>query len=90
MSVSGSAIWRPRTYPGALRALTPAATEGRLQLDEATYFLSTIELERGAAPTMATWRKWLFIATSSIAADDTEHFALPHDRTIVMSSRVEV
>jgi KUP system potassium uptake protein len=76
--------------PAALRALTPAATEGRLQLDEATYFLSTIELERGDAPTMATWRKRLFIATSSIAADDTEHFALPRDRTIVMSSRVEV
>jgi KUP system potassium uptake protein len=76
--------------PAALRALTPAATEGRLQLDEATYFLSTIELERGDAPTMASWRKRLFIATSYIAADDTEHFALPRDRTIVMSSRVEV
>jgi KUP system potassium uptake protein len=76
--------------PAALRALTPAATEGRLQLAEAAYFLSTIELERGAAPTMASWRKRLFIATSYIAADDTEHFALPRDRTIVMSSRVEI
>jgi KUP system potassium uptake protein len=58
--------------------------------DEATYFLSTIELERGDAPTMASWRKRLFSATSSIAAGDTEHFALPRDRTIVISSRVEV
>jgi KUP system potassium uptake protein len=31
---------------------------------------------------MASWRKRLFIATSSIAADDTEHFALPRDRTV--------
>jgi KUP system potassium uptake protein len=75
--------------PAALSALTPAATEGGLQLDEATYFLSKIELEPGDAPTMASWRKRLFIATSAIAADDTEHFALPRDRTVVMSSRVE-
>jgi KUP system potassium uptake protein len=76
--------------PAALSALTPAATEGAPQLDEAMYFLSKIELERGDAPTMASWRKRLFIATSSIAADDTEHFALPRDRTVVMSSRVEI
>jgi KUP system potassium uptake protein len=76
--------------PAALSALTPAATEGGLQLDEATYFLSKIELEPGDAPTMASWRKRLFIATSAIAADDTEHFALPRDRTVVMSSRVEI
>jgi KUP system potassium uptake protein len=45
-----------------------------------------------APPSSSTvsWRKRLFSATSSIAADDTEHFALPHDRTVVMSSRVEV
>ena len=76
--------------PGALRTLAPAVTEGRLQLDEATYFLSKIELERSDAPTMASWRKRLFIATSYLAAADTEHFRLPRDRTIVMSSRVEV
>jgi len=47
---------------GALRMLDPAATEGRLQLDEASYFVSKIELQRGDAPTMASWRKRLFIA----------------------------
>jgi KUP system potassium uptake protein len=45
-----------------------------------------------APPSSSTvsWRERLSIATSSIAADDTEHFALPRDRTIVISSRVEV
>jgi KUP system potassium uptake protein len=76
--------------PGALRTLGPAATEGRLQLDDATYFVSKIELQRGDAPTMVSWRKRLFIATSHIAADDAEHFALPRDRTFVMGSNIEV
>jgi KUP system potassium uptake protein len=76
--------------PAVLRSLDPAATEGRLQLDDATYFLSKIELRRGEAPTMAPWRKRLFIATSYITADAVEHFGLPRDRTIIMGSHIDV
>lgn len=76
--------------PSTLAALDPADTEGRLQLDEASYFLSKIELRRGTAPTMAPWRKRLFIATSYITADAAEHFGLPRDRTVVMGSHIEV
>ena len=76
--------------PDALRTLDPAATEGLLQLAEASYFVSKIELQCGDAPTMAPWRKRLFIATSHIAADAAEHFALPRDRTVVMGSNIEV
>jgi KUP system potassium uptake protein len=76
--------------PGALRALDPAATEGRLRLDDASYFLSKIELQPGDAPTMAPWRKRLFIATSHVAADDAEHFVLPRDRTVIMGTDIEV
>jgi KUP system potassium uptake protein len=76
--------------PGALRTLDPAATEGALRLDEASYFLSKIELQRGPAPTMAAWRKRLFIATSYITADAAEYFGLPRDRTVIMGSHIEV
>ncbi|MFG1646668.1 potassium transporter Kup [Amycolatopsis sp. NPDC049252] len=76
--------------PAALALLDPAATEGRLQLDEASYFLSKIELQRGTAPTMAGWRKRLFIATSYITADAAEYFGLPRDRTVIMGSRIDV
>jgi KUP system potassium uptake protein len=76
--------------PGALRLLDPAKTEGRLDLDEASYFLSTIEILRGPNPTMAAWRKRLFIATSYITADATEYFNLPRDRTIIMGSHIEL
>jgi KUP system potassium uptake protein len=76
--------------PGALAMLDPAATEGRLQLDQASYFLSKIELRCGNAPTMAPWRKRLFIATSYIAADAAEQFALPRNRTIIMGAQIDV
>ncbi|GIM90684.1 potassium transporter Kup [Paractinoplanes toevensis] len=76
--------------PAALRLLDPAQTEGRLDLENASYFLSKITLRRGDAPTMALWRKRLFIATSYITADAAEHFALPRDHTVIMGSHIEV
>lgn len=76
--------------PGLLATLDPAETEGPLQLGQASYFLSKIELRRGKAPTMAPWRKRLFIATSYITSDAAEHFSLPRDRTVIMGSQIEV
>ena len=75
---------------GALASLEPEETEGRLRLDQASYFLSKIELQTGDEPTMARWRKRLFIATSYLAADAAEAFRLPRDRTVVMGSRIDV
>ncbi|MEU6553897.1 potassium transporter Kup [Streptomyces sp. NPDC046915] len=76
--------------PSTLSRLDPAETEGPLQLGQASYFLSKIELRRGKAPTMAAWRKRLFIATSYITADAAEYFGLPRDRTVIMGSRIDV
>ncbi|MFI6375622.1 potassium transporter Kup [Streptomyces sp. NPDC050546] len=76
--------------PGTLARLDPADTEGPLQLDQASYFLSKIEIRRGKAPTMAPWRKRLFVATSYITADAAEYFGLPRDRTVIMGSQIEV
>ncbi|MFD9669517.1 potassium transporter Kup [Rhodococcus sp. NPDC059968] len=76
--------------PDALRLLDPADTEGPIAIEEASYFLSKIELTMGTAPTMAQWRKRLFIATSHITADAAEYFGLPGERTVIMGSRIEV
>jgi KUP system potassium uptake protein len=76
--------------PNTLRLLDPAKTEGRISVDDASYFLSKIELKKGTEPTMAQWRKGLFIATSYITADAAEYFGLPGQRTVIMGSRVEV
>jgi KUP system potassium uptake protein len=77
--------------PSALRLLDPLKTEGATdRLEQASYFLSKIELRRGDNPTMAVWRKRLFIATSYITADAAEHFGLPRERTVIMGSHIEV
>ncbi|WP_433044499.1 potassium transporter Kup [Dactylosporangium sp. CS-033363] len=80
----------PQNLPAALRLLDPARTEGELQLGQASYFLSKIELRRGDDPSMAGWRKRLFIATSYITADAAEHFGLPRDRTVIMGSHIDL
>ncbi|WP_411543670.1 KUP/HAK/KT family potassium transporter [Kitasatospora sp. DSM 101779] len=89
-SPPGSATWRHPTYPARSRCSNRSTPGGELQLDRATYFLSKIELRRGKEPTMAPWRKRLFIATSYITADAAEYVGLPRDRTVIMGSHVEV
>ena len=84
-----SAIWKPRMSSGALGLLEPAQTEGRITIDAASYFLSKIELTKGQAPTMAAWRKGLFIAYTPIfdfRFDAAQSFGLPRDRTVVMGA----
>jgi KUP system potassium uptake protein len=76
--------------PDALRLLDSQQTGGQIALDDASYFLSKLELRAGSAPTMAAWRKRLFVSTAYIAADAAEYFGLPIDRTVVMGARIEV
>jgi KUP system potassium uptake protein len=74
----------------ALRGLEPTTTEGSIAIDDASYFLSNIELVKGEAPMMPAWRTNLFIATAHLSADAAEFFCLPPDRTLIMGSRIEV
>jgi KUP system potassium uptake protein len=76
--------------PRALGQLDPRQAEGLIDTDQASYFLSKIELTKGDAPTMARWRKRLFIATSYLTADAAEYFGLPRNRSVIMGSRIEV
>jgi KUP system potassium uptake protein len=76
--------------PAALRLLDPDRTEGPIAIGDASYFISKIELKKGPAPTMAAWRKRLFIATSYITADAAEYLGLPRDRTVFMGSQIDV
>jgi KUP system potassium uptake protein len=76
--------------PAALRLAAEAGLECPLEVDEASYFLSTIELRPGDAPGMTRWRKRLFVSMSHITADAAEYFCLPRDRTVIMGSLIEV
>jgi KUP system potassium uptake protein len=75
---------------GVLRLLRPTQTEGQIDVDDASYFLSDLALTMGTAKNMAEWRKHLFIATSHITADAAGYFGLPPERTVVMGSRIEI
>jgi KUP system potassium uptake protein len=74
----------------ALRLLEPREDEGLIAIDDATYFLSKIELTKGGDHSMPAWRKNLFIATSRLSTDGAEFFCLPQDRTLIEGSRIEV
>ena len=76
--------------PSALRLVEQAEIEFPLELDDASYFLSTIELVLGDSPEMSRWRKRLFLATSHITADAAEYFGLPRDRTVILGSLIEL
>ena len=76
--------------PAALSLLDPAQTEGSVNVDSATYFLSRLDVCAGTQTTMAPWRKRLFIATTHVTADAASYFGLPLDRTVVIGTRVEV
>jgi KUP system potassium uptake protein len=73
-------------------AMLPLVRDAGVRVDEdnLTYFLSTVELVRGEHPGMSRWRKHLFLATSRITADAAEHFRLPRAQTVIMGSRIEI
>jgi KUP system potassium uptake protein len=76
--------------PAVLLLAAEAGLECPLEVDEASYFLSTIELRVGDAPGMTRWRKRLFVATSRMTADAAEYFGLPRERTVIIGSRIDV
>ncbi len=76
--------------PAALRFVDPIDTEGRIDLENASYFLSKADLVAGPQRTMAPWRKRLFIAVSHMTGDAAGYFGLPLDRTVIIGARVEV
>lgn len=76
--------------PAALRLVNPADTEGIIDVDNASFFLSKLDLCAGKAPTMAPWRKRLFIATSHMTADAAGYFGMPLEQTVIIGARIEV
>ena len=75
--------------PAVLRLVDPTTTEGPIDVDNASYFLSKLDLCAGPERTMAAWRKRLFIATSYITADAALYFGLPLERTVIIGERVQ-
>ena len=76
--------------PAVLERLSDHEAETDVDVDHATYFLSSIELEQTDAPGMSPWRKRLFLATSTLTADAADHFGLPSERTVRLGSEIPI
>jgi KUP system potassium uptake protein len=76
--------------PVALRCAAEGPLGFPVDVEQTSYFLSTIELRPGDAPGMTRWRKRLFLASSHVASDAADYFGLPRERTVIMGSLIEV
>jgi KUP system potassium uptake protein len=76
--------------PSALAALPADQLESPIDIEHASYFLSTIDFEIAEQPRMPRWRTLLFLGTCALAADAALAFELPRDRTVVIGSRISV
>jgi KUP system potassium uptake protein len=72
--------------PALVRAAAAGDLECEIHLQKLSYFVSRITIALSDEPGMARWRKRLFLAISRNAADPSEYFRLPVDRTVVMGS----
>jgi KUP system potassium uptake protein len=76
--------------PVVLRQVARAGIEAPIDVKDASYFLSTIEVSVGDDRTMSLWRKRLFVATARISVDPADYFSLPRERTVIIGSRIDV
>jgi KUP system potassium uptake protein len=77
--------------PRGLRAAAKHL-ESDVDLHAVSYFVSRINIEatRARARGMPLWRKRLFVAIARNAASPVDYFGLPDERTVVVSSHIEL
>jgi KUP system potassium uptake protein len=80
--------------PNVPAALALARKRGKLprnlDLEHASYFVSRMTMTPARDGGMQRWRKKMFITMARNATSPIEHFALPIDKTVVVSSHVAV
>jgi KUP system potassium uptake protein len=77
--------------PHVPRLMELAREEGlerAIDVDHATYYLSSIVIVPGKRGGMAYWRKRIFMFLSRNAASPVEYFALPSERTVLIGSQI--
>ena len=75
--------------PGMLRG-TLEQLEGDVDLERVSYFVSRATISITDDPSMALWRKKLFVAISRNASTPVGYFNLPDERTVVMGAHIEL
>jgi len=64
--------------------------EGEVDLEHVSYFISRASISPSDDPSMAQWRKKLFMAIQRNATNPVGYFKLPDERTVVMGAHVEL
>jgi len=64
--------------------------EGDVDLDHVSYFISRATISPTDDPSMARWRKKLFVAIAKNAGNPVGYFNLPDEDTVVMGAHVEL
>jgi KUP system potassium uptake protein len=84
--------YRERADVPALLALARkrGLLERNLDLEHASYFVSRMTITSTDQPGMRRWRKVAFIAMARNATSPLEHFGLPVDSTVIVSSHVAI
>jgi KUP system potassium uptake protein len=75
--------------PALLRAARNRGLEARIDVEQASFFLSRMTIQPTPERNMAGWRKKLFVVLARNAASPVDYFALPVERTVTMGSYVE-
>jgi KUP system potassium uptake protein len=75
--------------PAVLRQIEERGVEVPLEVADARYFLSKVDLRPGSSHELSFWRKRLYLATARAAGDAADYFKLPRERTVIMGSRIE-
>jgi KUP system potassium uptake protein len=76
--------------PRGLALAVGRTPELQIDLDTAHYFLTVHTVHTTGPRTLRNWRRRLFVWMSHIAADRTEVFHLPPERTVVMGAHIEL
>ena len=80
--------------PDLPRALREARRRKRLPVDfdpdSTSYFVSRGNIRKADRPTLARWRRALFIVLAQNAANPADYFSLPIERTVVMGTHVDI
>jgi KUP system potassium uptake protein len=75
--------------PATLRLIEQTGVESPLEVNEAFFFVSRIEVKASDKPGMSRMRKQLFLATSLISAEPAEYLRLPPERTVILGAQIE-
>ena len=75
--------------PALVRQIAEAGVESPIDAQDASFYLSRVELTPGDRPGMSRWRKRLFLATAVIAAEPVDYLRLPRERTITVGAAIE-